>query len=38
MTEDLMGFGTSPDVLPLLTDDYAPVERLIRGLLVGKSE
>jgi predicted membrane-bound spermidine synthase len=38
MTEDLVGFGTSPDVLPLLTDDYAPVERLIRGLLVGKSE
>jgi predicted membrane-bound spermidine synthase len=38
MTEDLMGFGTSPDALPLLTDDYAPVERLIKGLLVGKND
>ncbi len=38
MTEDLMAFGTSPEALPLLTDDYAPVERLIKGLLVGRSD
>lgn len=36
MTEDIMGFGTPPSELPMLTDDYAPVERLIAGLLVGK--
>jgi len=36
MTEDLMAFGTSPAQLPLLTDDYAPVERLIAELLVGE--
>jgi len=35
MTEDLMAFGTPPERLPLLTDDYAPTERLIAGLLVG---
>jgi hypothetical protein len=29
MTEDIMAFGTRPDQLPVLTDDYAPVERLI---------
>jgi predicted membrane-bound spermidine synthase len=36
MTEDLMAFGTPPEALPLLTDDYAPVERLIAGLLIGR--
>jgi hypothetical protein len=36
MTEDIMAYGTPPSALPLLTDDYAPVERLIAGLLVGK--
>jgi hypothetical protein len=35
MTEDLLAFGTNPDQLPLLTDDYAPVERLIAKLLLG---
>ncbi len=36
MTEDIMAFGTPPERLPVLTDDYAPVERLIAGLLLGK--
>jgi len=36
MTEDIMAFGTPPAELPVLTDDYAPVERLIAGLLLGK--
>jgi len=35
MTEDLMAFGTAPDQLPLLTDDFAPTERLIADLLLG---
>ena len=38
MTEDLMAFGTPPDQLPVLTDDYAPVERLIAKLLVGEAQ
>ncbi|WP_462328506.1 fused MFS/spermidine synthase [Thiohalocapsa halophila] len=36
MTEDLMAYGTPPAEIPLLTDDYAPVERLIAGLLLGE--
>ncbi|WP_156427555.1 fused MFS/spermidine synthase [Thiohalocapsa sp. ML1] len=36
MTEDILDFGTPPTEIPLLTDDYAPVERLIAGLLLGK--
>jgi len=36
MTEDIMAFGTPPTEIPVLTDDYAPVERLIAGLLLGK--
>lgn len=36
MTEDLMAYGTPPAKIPLLTDDYAPVERLIAGLLLGE--
>ncbi len=36
VTEKLMEIGTPPDALPVLTDDYAPVERLIAGLLVGR--
>jgi len=38
MTEDLMAFGTPPDQLAGLTDDYAPVERLIAKLLVGEAQ
>ena len=38
MTEDLMAYGTNPDQLPVLTDDYAPVERLIAKLLLGDSQ
>ena len=37
MTEDILAFGTPPEALPLLTDDYAPVERLIADLLIGDS-
>jgi len=37
MTEDLLAFGTGPEQLPVLTDDYAPVERLIAKLLLGDS-
>ena len=36
MTEDIMAYGTPPAEIPILTDDYAPVERLIAGLLLGK--
>jgi hypothetical protein len=35
MTEDIMAFGTPPAEIPILTDDHAPVERLIAGLLLG---
>ena len=35
VTEKLMEVGTPVDELPVLTDDYAPVERLIAGLLLG---
>lgn len=35
VTEKLMGLGAPVDELPLLSDDYAPVERLIAGLLLG---
>jgi spermidine synthase len=38
VTEMLMEIGTTPDALPLLTDDFAPVERLIAGLLLGKDD
>lgn len=37
MTEDILAFGTPPEDLPVLTDDYAPVERLIADLLIGES-
>ena len=37
MTEDILVFGTPVDALPVLTDDYAPVERLIADLLIGDS-
>jgi predicted membrane-bound spermidine synthase len=36
MTEDILAYGTDPAQLPLLTDDYAPVERLIADLLIGE--
>jgi MFS family permease len=36
VTDKLMEIGTAPDNLPMLTDDYSPVERLIAGLLVGE--
>ncbi|MEW8505058.1 MAG: fused MFS/spermidine synthase [Candidatus Thiodiazotropha sp.] len=35
VTEKLMEVGIPVDELPVLTDDYAPVERLIAGLLLG---
>ena len=37
VTEKLMEIGTSPDDLPVLTDDFAPVEHLIAGLLTGRN-
>ena len=36
VTEKLMALGKPLDELPVLTDDYAPVERLIAGLLLGE--
>jgi predicted membrane-bound spermidine synthase len=36
MTEDIMAFGTPPADIPVLSDDHAPVERLIAQLLLGK--
>ncbi|MBV2089726.1 MAG: fused MFS/spermidine synthase [Candidatus Thiodiazotropha sp. (ex Ctena orbiculata)] len=38
VTEKLMTLGKPLDQLPLLTDDYAPVERLIAGLLLGERD
>jgi predicted membrane-bound spermidine synthase len=35
VTGKLMEIGTPPDGLPVLTDDYAPVERLIAQMLIG---
>jgi len=35
VTEKLMEIGTAPSELPVLTDDFAPVESLIAALLVG---
>jgi spermidine synthase len=35
VTEQLMAVGTDAEWIPVLTDDYAPVERLIARLLVG---
>ena len=32
-----MAYGTPPARIPLLTDDYAPVEQLIADLLLGDS-
>ncbi len=34
-TEAVMGFGTPAAALPVLTDDFAPVEGLIAELLIG---
>jgi spermidine synthase len=36
VTERLTAIGTPPDRLPVLTDDFAPVERLIGPLLTGE--
>ena len=36
MTEDILAYGSDPSDLPVLTDDYAPVERLIADLLIGE--
>jgi MFS family permease len=36
VTEQVAQIGTDPAEIPLLTDDFAPVERLIAGLLIGK--
>ncbi|MEW8441858.1 MAG: fused MFS/spermidine synthase [Candidatus Thiodiazotropha taylori] len=38
VTEKLMALGKPLDELPILTDDYAPVERLIAGLLLGERD
>ncbi|WP_201063482.1 fused MFS/spermidine synthase [Thiorhodovibrio winogradskyi] len=38
MTDAVLGYGRDPRELPILTDDYAPVERLIAGLLIGESQ
>jgi predicted membrane-bound spermidine synthase len=38
MTEDILAFGTPPALLPVLSDDYAPVERLIADLLIGDQD
>ena len=38
MTEDILAFGTAAEELPVLTDDYAPVERLIAELLIGDND
>ena len=37
-TDAVMGFGISPAQLPVLTDDYAPVEGLIAELLIGTAD
>jgi len=36
VSEEVMRVGTPLSQIPLLTDDFAPVERLIAGLLIGK--
>lgn len=38
VTETLMDIGTPAEELPILSDDYAPVERLIAGLLIGTDQ
>jgi predicted membrane-bound spermidine synthase len=37
VTEPLMNTGTPPSALPVLTDDFVPVERLVSRLLIGAS-
>ncbi|MGD8696988.1 MAG: fused MFS/spermidine synthase, partial [Gammaproteobacteria bacterium] len=37
ITEPLLNTGTPTETLPVLTDDYVPVERLVSRLLVGVS-
>jgi spermidine synthase len=37
ITEPLLNTGTPTETLPILTDDYVPVERLVSRLLVGVS-
>jgi predicted membrane-bound spermidine synthase len=36
VTEQLLAVGADPGEIPLLTDDYAPVESLIADLLIGR--
>jgi MFS family permease len=36
VTEQVMQVGTPQSEVPMLTDDFAPVERLIAGLLIGQ--
>jgi hypothetical protein len=36
VTEQISKIGTDPAEIPMLTDDFAPVESLISGLLIGK--
>lgn len=38
ITEMLLDIGQPMGGLPLLTDDFAPVERLIAGLLIGRND
>ena len=38
ITEMLLDIGQPMNELPLLTDDFAPVERLIAGLLIGRND
>ncbi len=38
VTDAILEIGTPQQALPLLTDDYAPVERLIADLLIGENK
>ncbi len=38
VTDMLDRFGTPMDAVPLLTDDYSPVESLIADLLIGPND
>jgi hypothetical protein len=37
VTEPVLNTGTPLSALPVLTDDYVPVERLVASLLLGQS-
>jgi len=38
VTDAIIEIGTPQEDLPLLTDDFAPVERLIADLLIGENK